>query len=234
MALDEALLQSAVDEGRTWLRIYRWDTPTISLGYFQSAEDIVLGERFANIPQVRRLSGGGAILHHHEWTYSCHFPASHPLTRDPVHLYDIVHEALLKLFATWGVHAQLRGATSNVERSAEPFLCFGRGDSHDIVLNSHKIVGSAQRRRKGAIAQHGSILLRRSSLAPEFPGLLDLGTFSVREDEMGIPVWIALAQALGFPTESTSLPDDIQAVTRTFETERYRTLQWSIGVRGTS
>ena len=60
------------------------------------------------------------------------------------------------------------GEANNAERGGE-FLCFGRGDSRDIVLHGHKIVGSAQRRRRGAVLQHGSLLLRRSEHAPSFP-----------------------------------------------------------------
>ena len=71
---------------------------------------------------------------------------------------------------------------------AEPFLCFSRGDARDIVLGQHKVLGSAQRRRRGAVLQHGSLLLALSEFAPEFPGLRELTSFerSIREVAVGL------------------------------------------------
>jgi lipoate-protein ligase A len=66
----------------------------------------------------------------------------------------------------------LRGVT--VKNRQEPVLCFAREDEHDLVLDGHKILGSAQRRRRGAILQHGGLLLAASSVTPELLGLKDL------------------------------------------------------------
>ena len=72
MAIDEALLESAADEScdLVTLRFYRWSEPTLSLGYFQSYEDRNSHEASRSLPVVRRSSGGGALVHDHEWTYS--------------------------------------------------------------------------------------------------------------------------------------------------------------------
>ena len=67
---------------------------------------------------------------------------------------------MIDLLDLWGIEARLRGEALRFE--AEPFLCFSRGDARDIVLGSHKIMGSAQRRRRGAVLQHGALLLARS------------------------------------------------------------------------
>jgi lipoate-protein ligase A len=171
MAIDESLLVSAVERKTETLRLYRWREPTVSLGYFQKEDDPVLASRFAGLPRVRRLSGGGALLHDREITYSIALPDGHPLADSPTLLYDQVHAALVKLLNDLGAPAHVRGEKRD---QPEPFLCFGRGDPRDIVLAGHKIVGSAQRRRKGAILQHGALLLERSSHAAEFPGLFDL------------------------------------------------------------
>ena len=66
----------------------------------------------------------------------------------------------------------MRGETNKL--AAEPFLCFGRGDEHDLVVGAYKVLGSAQRRRRGAVVQHGSLLLAASEHAPQFPGIADL------------------------------------------------------------
>ncbi len=179
MALDEALLNSAVRCGVCTVRVYRWCEPTVSLGYFQKPGELDASSPLMALPQVQRLTGGGAILHHYEWTYSCAVPAGHPAIRVPGELYAAVHRRIIDALAMHGVTADLRSATTSSTKPAassptSPFLCFFRGDPNDIVLNGRKIVGSAQRRRKGAVLQHGSILLRHSEFAPEIPGIADL------------------------------------------------------------
>lgn len=172
MAVDEVLLEAAAADGSCTLRIYGWEAATVSLGYFQSADDPSLESRFPQLPKVRRLSGGGAILHHHEVTYSITIAEGHPLAASPGVLYEEVHRRVIALLGQLGVAVHLRGEALRFE--AEPFLCFSRGDARDIVLGSHKIMGSAQRRRRGAVLQHGALLLARSEFAPEFPGLTEL------------------------------------------------------------
>ena len=173
MAVDEALLEAALERGACTVRWYRWQTATVSLGYFQDAASAATIPGLGELPVVRRLTGGGAILHHHEWTYSCAVPADHPLAQTPLRIYELVHRRIIVSLAEQAVHsATLRGASGSGEENT--FLCFGRGDPRDVVLNGHKIVGSAQRRRRGAVLQHGSVLLRRSEYAEQFPGILDL------------------------------------------------------------
>ncbi len=190
MAVDEVLLEAAAAGESCTLRIYEWDQATVSLGYFQSADDPSLQSRFPQLPQVKRLSGGGAILHHHEVTYSIAISNGHPLAVSPGVLYEEVHRRVIALLSGWGVEARLRGEA--ISFAKEPFLCFSRGDARDIVLGPHKIMGSAQRRRRGAVLQHGAMLLARSESAPEFPGLAELAGFSHGRRE----VVDALQQAL--------------------------------------
>ncbi len=173
MAVDEALLEAASQQNLTAVRFYRWNAPTLSLGYFQKSLPDNLPAELRQLAQVRRLSGGGAILHHLEWTYSCVLPPEHPLAVEPVNFYEHVHRELINLLSELEIHAALRGSAA-ADPSNKTFLCFGRQDPRDIVFGPHKIVGSAQRRRRGAVLQHGSLLLRRSPFAPEYPGLLDL------------------------------------------------------------
>ena len=190
MAVDEVLLEAAAAGESCTLRIYEWDQATVSLGYFQSADDPSLESRFPQLPKVKRLSGGGAILHHYEVTYSIAISDGHPLAISPGVLYEEVHRRVNALLIGWGVEARLRGEA--VSFAKEPFLCFSRGDARDIVLGPHKIMGSAQRRRRGAVLQHGALLLARSEYAPEFPGLAELAGFSHGRRE----VVDALQQAL--------------------------------------
>ena len=169
MAVDEALLEESLHSGTTFLRLYRWSEPTVSLGYFQSAAAQADDPRLVNLPTVRRLSGGGAILHHHEQTYSCALPPTHPLAQQPSRLYEDIHAVMAAWLAEWGIAVKPRGRT--LDRQQEPFLCFLREAAPDLVLNGHKVLGSAQRRRRGAVLQHGSLLLRTSEFAPDLLGL---------------------------------------------------------------
>jgi lipoate-protein ligase A len=184
MALDEALLEAALHAGITSLRFFRWSEPTLSLGYFQKQLPPQLPVELQQLPRVRRLSGGGAILHHLEWTYSCALPASHLRASDPLKLYELVHQEFIGLLREQGIPAGLRGEVST-DNGEEPFLCFGRKDPRDIVLADHKVLGSAQRRRRGAILQHGSLLLKCSPFAPLYPGLSDLA-----DKDIPIDAWI--------------------------------------------
>jgi len=172
MAADEALLAAAVECGKTAIRWYQWSEPTISLGYFQDDARISLPIHLRELPVIKRITGGGAILHHHELTYACAIPAAHPLAREPRKLYVAVHEQIAAVLGKFDITVKMRGESYH-EKNAE-FLCFARGDAFDLVYGDHKIAGSAQRRRKGAILQHGSLILCRSKFAPQFPGLFDV------------------------------------------------------------
>lgn len=198
MALDEALLESAVQFAGCAVRIYRWSEPTVSLGYFQKPGELDPSSPLNSLPQVRRLTGGGAILHHHEWTYSCIVPSGHPSIRVPGELYAALHRRIIAVLSEHGITANLRchADTKNdaLHTPASPFLCFFRGDPNDIVLNGRKIVGSAQRRRKGAVLQHGSILLRRSEFAPDIPGIADLSPDFEPSESLGEQFCRAIAK----------------------------------------
>ena len=171
MAVDEVLLQSAID-GIATLRWYTWREPTISMGYFQRESDLDGDPRLAGLPRVRRLTGGGTLVHDQELTYSLALPPSQRLFTFPVDLYRLVHEVVAGVLQARGVPTGMRGVT--VKRADEPVLCFAREDEHDLVLMGHKILGSAQRRRRGAILQHGGLLLKASTRTPELPGITDL------------------------------------------------------------
>ncbi|HEY3964265.1 MAG TPA: hypothetical protein VGM05_06885 [Planctomycetaceae bacterium] len=182
MAVDEVLLESALRDGLCTVRCYQWESPTLSLGYFQSPADLPLDGGLSHLPVVRRLSGGGAIVHHHELTYSCAVPAEHPLSREPRRIYSGVHERIIAVLAKFGLPAALRG-TAHPAKSAE-FLCFGRGDDFDVVIGNQKVLGSAQRRRKGGILQHGSLMLSRSEFAVEFLGLSEIAGRAISAGEL--------------------------------------------------
>jgi len=198
MAADEWLLQQAADEGVVSLRFYEWAGATLSLGYFQQHADRQQHTASSDCPLVRRASGGGALVHHHELTYSIAIPAGHALARKAEDLYDAAHESLVAVLnqsvagadAVFSLCAPGTPAadTAAGRTKAEPFLCFLRRTRGDVLCaqrdhadraattpdGRHKICGSAQRRHRGAVLQHGGVLLAQSQYAPELPGLAEL------------------------------------------------------------
>lgn len=224
MAIDEALLEAAVDRNQCTVRWYRWLQATVSLGYFQDGSAAAALSALAALPAVRRLTGGGAILHHHEWTYSCAVPSAHPLAKSPSRIYELVHDCIIAALAGHGVRsAALRGPTLSSDEGA--FLCFERGDPRDIVLKHHKIVGSAQRRRRGAVLQHGSLLVRRSEFAPQLPGIHDLESVAPFDEPFIAALGESIGSLFGVPSLSREHDHPIENDAARAEA-RYRTLDW--------
>ena len=209
MAVDEALLEATAATKQATLRFYQWQEPTLSLGYFQSLEDRKKHPASSNCPAVRRSSGGGAILHDRELTYSIAIHES-PGILKATQLVDMAHETLIATLAEFGVEAALyrdqRSCTGDAaNHAAEPFLCFLRRTCTDIVCGHHKIAGSAQRRRRKAILQHGSILLAQSAAAPELPGIAELADCALQPIELTKRWTPRLAAALRMQPTAGSL-----------------------------
>lgn len=193
MAVDETLLESAISDGVATLRWYSWREPTVSLGYFQKSIEWQTDPVLSQLPMVRRLSGGGAIVHDEELTYSIALPACHSLFSKPQDFYEIVHKSIIEELQNLGVPVERRGVT--LKKPEEPLLCFQRQDAHDLVLNGFKILGSAQRRRRGAILQHGSLICGKSRFAPQLPGFRDLCTAKI-SDEVAQNLAIRMAESV--------------------------------------
>lgn len=175
MAVDRALLESANHRQQITVRIYQWEPATLSLGYFQAARQRDGHVASRDCPLVRRASGGGAIVHDRELTYSIVIPATDPWARRNSELVGLVHRSLVGCLEHFGFHDLMIVERSTAATGSDPFLCFQRRAAGDVVYRGAKIIGSAQRRQKEAILQHGSLLLARSDHAPELPGLSELG-----------------------------------------------------------
>lgn len=208
MAIDEALLASAgcvnkmggAGQGST-LRFYGWREPTLSLGYFQRFEDRERHEGSRAAPVVRRVTGGGAILHDRELTYS--FVTAVPSSDKAAarELYDAFHQTLIETLAEFGAAATLCCPAENANRRAEPFLCFQRRGCGDVLVRGEKVCGSAQRRRDDAVLQHGSVILARSPAAPEVNGLFEVSGVRLSPEKLAESWLPRLARRLGWQTE---------------------------------
>ena len=159
MAADEALLDRVVRSGGAFLRLYRWDPPTLSIGRNQRI-DVTPG-----VPHVRRPTGGKAVWHDDEVTYAVAAPiALFGSLRDA---YCQIHTRFVAALRSLGVDASLAPYRPPVRplRFAQgrlsdgPTSCFASPVGGEILVNGRKLVGSAQVRRADALLQHGSILL---------------------------------------------------------------------------
>jgi lipoate-protein ligase A len=163
MAADECLADEAARRDGLCVRLYSWETTTVSLGAFQRAADACRCADIAGLPLVRRPSGGGAIVHGTDLTYAAAVPKGHPWGVAPQTLYDALHSAMVDVLRDRAIAARLSpGGTPDGDGA--PFLCFDRRAPGDVVVDVEgrdlKIMGSAQRRLAATVLQHGSLLLR--------------------------------------------------------------------------
>ena len=190
MAVDDWMLEEAVVRQALFLRWYRWSPLALSLGYFQNYGDITLP--VASV--VRRRSGGGAILHDRELTYSFAMPLRGAGKGERQELYSLFHQSLSETLTHWGVTTRLfsdlarKNSSQRHNRSAKAsFLCFERHTPGDLVYPGdeiHKIAGSAQCRMSNGILQHGSVLLAASPLTPQLPGIVELTGQTIADTDL--------------------------------------------------
>jgi lipoate-protein ligase A len=160
MAADEAIMRSvAAGNAPPTLRLYGWQPPCLSLGYGQRASEVDWERLMARGWHcVRRTTGGRAILHTDELTYSLTLPFTHELAQgEVVESYREISRALLAAL-------RLLGAQPNAEKRAEGAqsfdpVCFETPSDYEITVDGRKLVGSAQARRGGGLLQHGTLPL---------------------------------------------------------------------------
>jgi lipoyl(octanoyl) transferase len=159
MALDEALLEAAT-AGRVLptLRFFAWEPPTLSLGIAQPVSDVDLPALVQKgWGLVRRPTGGRAILHTDELTYSITTAESHPLAQGGVlESYRRFSRGLLAGLRLLGVDVH---AEAEHSQGAMGAICFETPSSYEITAGGRKLIGSAQARPRGGVLQHGTLPL---------------------------------------------------------------------------
>lgn len=161
MARDEHLFHLCHENKRGFLRLYAWAAPSFSIGASQKAQraldiDFIRGH---HCEYVRRITGGKTVLHHREITYAVAssedlFFKEHDLHQS----YMLISRMLVQAIRSLGVDAVLsKGSAAELSRSSNP--CFSFPTPHEIEVAGKKIVGSAQKRDKQALLQHGSLPL---------------------------------------------------------------------------
>jgi len=159
MAMDEAVM-TGLSEGISSpvLRIYKWTPPTISIGYFQKAQDINFNRcQEDGIGVVRRITGGRAVLHYQELTYSILFTKDDFSPFNKKNIFMFVAGCLLDCLALLGIKSKIVEKTRGDLRSAN---CFASPAQFEIEsCDKGKLIGSAQVIKNGVVLQHGSIPL---------------------------------------------------------------------------
>ncbi len=159
MAIDEVLLKRS--NRHPVLRFYQWDRPTLSLGMSQPIERHVNLNycKQASIPVIRRITGGKAVLHSHELTYSLSGSVeSPPFNLDLMESYKAIGHAFLRAFHHLGINAELASRDSR-PAGGSVTSCFECPSAYEILVDGKKLLGSAQKRTKERVLQHGSLLI---------------------------------------------------------------------------
>lgn len=246
MAVDEALLD-AVSRGRAQpiLRFYQWAPACLSLGYFQSYAAVDIDAcRAHRVKVVRRPTGGRAILHDRELTYSITLPVTSLEGQSGVlQSYYRLSQGLMEGLRQLGVETTL--APSLPLRDAHGPACFDRPSDHEILLNGRKLIGSAQVRRNEALLQHGSVLFQpqidevlrclrldpleadrqRGAMVDAVAGLDQAGVFT--PGEVGRALAAGMAAVFGVRLQAGSLTPDERAAAAQLEREKYGTVAWT-------
>ncbi len=253
MAVDEAIMEAVGRElVPPTLRLYGWQPPAVSLGCFQELDSQVdlAALRSRGWDLVRRPTGGRAILHDDEVTYSVSVPqymlkGGHSVLRS----YRELSRGIQRGLELLGVRAELGNKPKPHNNAATggklPAICFTQSTRADMVAQGRKIVGSAQVRRDGTILQHGSVpltlnvadhlvvmpatggedgaaMLRRAAV-----GISELLGRAVSFDEVAEALVKGLAQVLGLQMRRAELTELEQARAQELRTGKYATEQWN-------
>lgn len=162
MAVDEACLE-AVGRGdaRPTLRLYAWEPPCLSLGYAQPFADVdVVRLKALGWDVVRRPTGGRAILHTDELTYSVVAPPDEPIMAGALlESYNRLAAALMYAMQNLGLAVEMKEAVPGRPANASGAVCFEVPSAYEITVGGKKLIGSAQARRREGVLQHGSLPL---------------------------------------------------------------------------
>lgn len=238
MALDEALLERARRTGESVLRAYSWARPTLSLGRHQLARGAFSAERASRmgVDLVRRLTGGRALLHHREVTYS----VTAPLGPDDSlrSWYAGINAMLLHALRDLGVSATLAPRAGQMPPPASA-PCFELPAEGEIMVAGRKLVGSALVRDNGALLQHGSILiaddqamiamLATTPLADVMPAatLHDALGRTPEVREVAMALFEAARPAAGLPIPVLELDDATRDLAARIARDRYASDGWT-------
>jgi lipoyl(octanoyl) transferase len=205
MAIDEALLEYATVPA---IRFYRWQSPALSFGYFGRFADVAGYREERDL--VRRWTGGGIVFHGKDLTYSIVIPASDAaFCESSTSIYEKIHRALVDALAETGERAVVAGVGDPGSCNAAVAItktgnCFANPVGADVMIDSRKVAGAAQRRTRRGVLQQGSI-----------QGI-----------ELGDSLNEQFAQALSANCCERSVDEEILNLARKLAEQKYGTTEW--------
>ncbi|MFS0780957.1 biotin/lipoate A/B protein ligase family protein [Bacillus sp. 1P06AnD] len=256
MAMDEMLLQWH-SEGKIppVIRFYGWNPATLSIGYFQKAEKEIDLQKVKDqgLGFVRRATGGRAVLHEHELTYSVIVTEEHPkMPKNVTDAYRVISEGILKGFLNLDFDAYFAVPKTEEEhqRLKDPrsSICFDAPSWYELVVEGRKVAGSAQTRQKGVILQHGSILLdleidklfdlflfkndrikerMMKSFSSKAVAINDLSERKVTLEEAKQAFREGFAEGLDVDLEALVLTDEQEQAIQALSKEKYESEAWN-------
>jgi lipoate-protein ligase A len=243
MAVDEYLFRSLGRTPQTYVRFYRWEKPTASLGYSQAVEKTVNLAfcRQNGIDVVRRITGGKLVLHWREVTYSVTSSDTEAFSPILAESYRLISNALIRGLKKMGLEARLAGPPpSSYSKGNMP--CFSYPARDEVEIDGKKIVGSAQKRIGARFLQHGSIplhadddLLKQATMLHETDGLSRMTSLS---DALGKEVtfeWAAelltagIAEFFGVHFKPKILEPEATAAILRIQKDKYENEDWTRG-----
>jgi lipoate-protein ligase A len=193
MAIDQTLLDRAEQQGESWLRLYQWQPHCLSFGRHEPAMRRYDVDRIREmgLDTVRRPTGGRAVWHCQELTYSVAAPTARLGSLQAAYLE--IHRMLAAALEELGITVSL--ASPAKSSPVDAGACFARAAGGEVMVGRRKIVGSAQLRRGDALLQHGSILLKddQSMVA----GLMRGPSTDQSSSPPAVPLANLLGQSLG-------------------------------------
>lgn len=201
MALDESLLHTAAKRGRPLLRVYAWEKPSVSFGYFQRFPSPLANAYDA----VRRPTGGGVVYHVEDTTYTVVVPPGHALyAMKTADAYCALHKAVAAAFASRPALHE-----TSLHSPKGQYECFQKPVHGDVVADGRKLAGGAQRRTKSGMLHQGSIAAK----------------LSAEQIKHGFQ------EALGIEFEAYELTDAERTLAEKLVREKYATDAWNRHLR---
>jgi lipoate-protein ligase A len=243
MAIDEALLRLQPQIGRATLRFYSWEVPTLSIGYFQKSASVNLEAcQRRGFAYIRRPTGGRAVLHDKELTYSfiCGLDQMPPTINDS---HEHISRALARGLRRLGFEPQLARKSATGKSDA----CFDAPSYSELTIEGKKVAGSAQTRSREALLEHGSIPLefdaelltsllsangRSGSLAVNLRrragGLNELSSRAISMEELKRAVKSGFEEEFGLALEPGELSNEERDLARELLVTKYRSDGWNL------
>lgn len=239
MAFDEFLLDDFIENNIPYFRLYSWKPAGLSIGVNQNLALIDTDKcKDDNLPVVRRITGGGAILHDQELTYSLVFPLDAFVKGSGIkESFEAVTAFIMEMYRLFGLDpVYAKDAFPDKKHGERSAFCFSSSEEYDITIGGKKIGGNAQARKKTAVFQHGSIPLEKNSghtyvleknNSCDFTSLGELLGRTVDVSEAAAKCLEAFEKIFGIEVEDYTLTLEDKKKIVKLMTSKYANAQWN-------